>query len=170
MEQSFKEMSDDDFGVANFAREDEAPAQPTEQEVITRDEDDEYLDTTQQIRLRIFQNLSDGKGGIKDDKDSMAIAIAAARDMDAQALKKKGLTIKKDAVKVAGASAARLEEMQRMLLEKGMAIVPVAAVARPADALNPSALPRPTTTLPGEFEEREGETSEEFFNRMEGKS
>lgn len=169
MEQSFKEMSDEDFGVANFARDDEAPAKAPEQEVITRDEDDEYLDTTQQIRMRIFTNLSDGKGGIKDDKDSMAIAIAAARDMDAQALKKKGLRIKSDAVKVAGASAQRLEDMQRMLLEKGMAIVPVAATPRPVDALNPAALPLPTTVMPGEFEEREGETSEEFFNRMEGK-
>lgn len=168
MEQSYKEMSDDDFAVASFAREEQAPP-PPEPEVITRDEDDEYLDTTQQIRMQIFKNVADGKGGILSDKDSMAIAIMAARDMDAQALKKKGLAIKKDAVKVAGASAQRLEDMQRMLLEKGMAIVPVAATVRPGDALNPSALPKPTTVMPGEFEEREGETSEEFFARMESK-
>lgn len=168
MEQSYKEMSDDDFALASFAREEQTPP-PREPEVIARDEDDEYLDTTQQIRMQIFKNVADGKGGILNDKDSMAIAIMAARDMDAQALKKKGLAIKKDAVKVAGASAARLEEMQRMLLEKGMTIVPVVAPARAAGALDPTALPRPTTVMEGEFEEREGETSEEFFARMESK-
>lgn len=165
MSEAFREMQDEDF--TSSVVEDAAPPAP-QTAVVTRDADDDVLDSTQDIRRAILTNLSDGKGGILNDKDSMAIAIATVRDMDNQALKKKGLRVKADSAKSIGDVAKNLEAMQRAIVERGMNIVTASAPARPTSALDPRALPKPTAKIDGEFEEQGAqESSEEFFKRME---
>lgn len=167
MPEAFREMQDEDFTSTILEDAPAAPAKPT---VVERDADDDVLDSTQDIRRAILLNLADGKGGILNDKDSMAIAIATVRDMDNQALKKKGLRIKSDSNKAVGDVAKNLEAMQRAIIERGMNIVTAAPPSRSASALDPRALPKPTTTIDGEFQEQGAqESSEEFFKRMESK-
>lgn len=165
MSEAYREMQDEDFATPNYAKDDAPVAEPST--VVERDGDDEVLDSTQNVRRAILSNLGDGQGGILNDKDSMALAIMTVRDMDAQALKKKGLNIKKDANKIAGDSARNIEAMQRHLIERGM-LITASAPVRSANALDPRSLPKPTSTKPGEFSEQgEPESSAEFFTRME---
>lgn len=167
MTEAYREMQDEDF-TSNIL-EDDAPKAPAPT-VVERDADDDVLDATQDVRRAILLNLADGKGGILNDKDSMAIAIATVRDMDNQALKKKGLRVKADANKVAGDTARQIEALQRSIVERGMSIVPAVAAPRTPGALNPASLPKPTKVIEGEFSEQSTpESSEEFFKRMEAK-
>jgi outer membrane protein TolC len=54
-----------------------------------------------------MENLRDGKGGMHNDPQLMALAIANARDMDAQALKKRAQRQKADAERANGTPPVR---------------------------------------------------------------
>lgn len=172
MTQAYREMQDEDFIEASFVED--VPAKVVvEGELVGSEEkmEDEELLTAQDVRKRILENVSDKEGGIQNDKDLMYLALTAARDMDAQVLKKRNLRVKKDSANAQAATAASLEAMQRTLLETGMTILPTVARARDPNALNPANLMPAKKLQHGEYEPDNGspESSAEFFDRMENK-
>lgn len=158
---------------ANYAQQEYIPAEPEKPRPEGVDEDTkdaEVLDFTQDIRRSLMENLRDGKGGMHTDPQLMALAIATARDMDAQALKKRSQRQKADADRANGNVAMQVMEIAKRLIENGTRV----NLSGPALSSQPvhrdlsgDALPKPARVLNGEFSDGVAESSAEFFKRME---